>query len=467
MESDSLEGETCLSVSRVSVKLLSLQRLCHLDMVYVRHITAAVLPQQEVRLDRQEVSRTLNRMFHSVSQEVEGHVTEEAAEETSSLMFTLYDRCPVAMVTGSSPPVRQSERPARRPLPRLQDPPTWRESLSSFVHTARHRLLPRRPRKRAESETQDRDVSHDASLRADSHDASLRDVSHDASLQDVSHDASLRPPSCSSIALQTDDVTPPQLQASVLMTEVRNLQRDRWLMEQQLQAFRLTVQSEQGILEDRCSDMEVTMETLREHNLRLQRTLSQALNKMEAQHHGDNTPQSANTVTTATTEDTVTMATTEDTVTMATTQRETFTPTSDSERNTEEEEEEEEFLKTEDEWSEEELQTPSPTMHRDASPSQDSPCGEEEGAEPQREGAELQEGEDSCVGEAEDSGTWSPEELLQETVETLKTELQTDRRTERQTGGRKGAELLQAANQVGDSLHWLAVAVTTDTHFGL
>lgn len=47
------------------------------------------------------------------------------------------------------------------------------------------------------------------------------------------------------------------------------------LMEQQLQAWRLTVQSEQSILEDRCSEMEVTMETLREHNLRLQSTLTQ------------------------------------------------------------------------------------------------------------------------------------------------------------------------------------------------
>uniref|UniRef100_A0A8C9XWT7 ZZ-type domain-containing protein n=1 Tax=Sander lucioperca TaxID=283035 RepID=A0A8C9XWT7_SANLU len=300
------------------------------------------------------------------------------------------------------------------PVKELHTQPTWRESLSSFVHTARHRLLPRRSRKRAEpAEPQDSAPP-----------PSGRDVSHDATLRDVSHDASLRPASCSSKALQTDDVTPPQMKASVLMTEVRNLQRDRWLMEQQLQAFRLTVQSEQGILEDRCSDMEVTMETLREHNLRLQRTLSQALNKMEAQHHADNTLQSANTVTTVTT---------------AATERETFTPTSDSERNPEEEEE---FLKTEDEWSEEELQTPSPTMHRDTSPSHDSHCGEEEGAElqregaePHREGAELQEEEDSCcVCEAEDCGTWSPEELLQETMERLKTELQTDRRTERQTG---------------------------------
>lgn len=46
------------------------------------------------------------------------------------------------------------------------------------------------------------------------------------------------------------------------------------LLEQQLQAWRLTVQSEQGILEDRCSEMEVAMETLKEHNLCLQGKLT-------------------------------------------------------------------------------------------------------------------------------------------------------------------------------------------------
>lgn len=58
------------------------------DVVSVRHITAALHSQQEVMLNRQEVTRALNRMFHSVSQEVSGHVT---SEETSSLMFRLND----------------------------------------------------------------------------------------------------------------------------------------------------------------------------------------------------------------------------------------------------------------------------------------------------------------------------------------------------------------------------------------
>lgn len=47
------------------------------------------------------------------------------------------------------------------------------------------------------------------------------------------------------------------------------------LLEQQLGAWRLTVQSEQGVLEDRCSEMEVTMETMRQQNDRMQDIFSQ------------------------------------------------------------------------------------------------------------------------------------------------------------------------------------------------
>lgn len=62
------------------------------DVVTVRHITAALHSQQEVELNRQEVTQTLDRMFHSVSQDVPGHVTVAAPEETCSLLFKLNDR---------------------------------------------------------------------------------------------------------------------------------------------------------------------------------------------------------------------------------------------------------------------------------------------------------------------------------------------------------------------------------------
>ena len=78
--------------------LLTAVFLIPVDVVLVRHVTAALhlvgraRQHQDVEMSREEVTRTLNRMFHSVSQEVPGHVTVAASEETSSLMFRLFDR---------------------------------------------------------------------------------------------------------------------------------------------------------------------------------------------------------------------------------------------------------------------------------------------------------------------------------------------------------------------------------------
>nr|XP_020474797.1 dystrotelin isoform X2 [Monopterus albus] len=607
MDLDSIEGlnEIRPSVYRVAMKLLSLQKLCHMDVVFVRHITTALQSvgraeqQQEVGLNRDEVTRTLNRMFHSVSQEV----TMSAPEEICSLMFRLYNRSdthvsaaslqtalvalsadnllakyralvrvsenssgsvsrsglrsllqdlsqvPVAVQEevvfgGMEAAVRscfdgvltptaskehvlswlQSEphlllwlptlfrlsisqnvshtvrchtcktfpitglryrcmkcvnvhvcqscfltdRQTRKhkthhPVLEFCTQPTWRESLSSLVHSARHALLPRRyvqreaDRRKVLMWVESGQSPNSAPPPSDAS-TQLADsaVCHSPSSNgDISHDASARPPSClsSSKALQTEEEMPTQ-QASALLTEVRDLQRDKWLLEQELQAWRLTVQSEQGILEDRCSEMEVTVETLRQHNQHLQGMLTQALNKMEAQQQAHNTPHDVNTEST---------------------ERENITPT---QRNTEEEEEEEEeevFMNTEDEWSENGEQTPSPTFHQETPPSHDIHYEEEgsagdrclccpveqenrpEEVRPQGQEAYLSEEEEYC-------GTCSPEELLQETVDKLKKVMEADRWTERWTGDRKRVELLEAADHVGDSIHQLVDAVRTSTH---
>ncbi|GAA6230037.1 dystrotelin [Lates japonicus] len=611
MDLDSIEGlnEIRPSVYRAAMKLQSLQRLCHMDIVSVRHVTAAIHSVgRSLRLNRQEVTQTLNRMFKGVSQEVPGLVTAEAPEETCDLMFRLYDRTRTgsvpaaalhtALIALSSDNLQQkytalvtvseagsgsisrsglrcllqdlsqvpaavqeeavfgsveaavrlcfngvltptmseeqvlswlqsqphlllwlptlyrlsisqsishmvrchtcksfpitglryrcmkcvnvhmcqscflTERQTRKhkthhPVLEFCTQPTWRESLSSLVHNARHTLLPRRYTQREADrrrvlmwaepgETQNSALPPpDASTRlADSavrHSPSAdRDISHDASVQPL-------PPPCSfsSKALQTDEETPTQeSKAAALITEVKNLKRDKWLLEQEMQAWRLTIQSEQGILEDRCSEMEVTMETMRQHNLRLQGMLTQALNKMEVQQHVNNTPHGINTENT---------------------ERDDVTATPDTQRSTEEEEK---LMK--DKWSKDEQQTPSPTIHLGTPPSNDVHCEEDEeesagdgylcrpiGEENGPEEAWLQR-EDTCLTEEEeeeeDCGLCSPEELLQETVNRLKTVMETDWCRERQTGERKRAELLEAAEQVGDSVHHLVDAVRTNTH---
>lgn len=121
----------------------------------------------------------------------------------------------------------------------------------------------------------------------------------------------------------------------------------------------------------------------------------QAVNKMEARQRTNNMPKS------------VTMETEND-----------VTPTSNTERNTDDEEEGDE------EGSEGEQ---SPTMHQDTLPSHG--LHSEDEVESASDGPEG-------VGpsEEEDCGTCRPEPLLQETVARLKAAMETDKWRERQTG---------------------------------
>uniref|UniRef100_A0A3B4F0H6 Dystrotelin-like n=1 Tax=Pundamilia nyererei TaxID=303518 RepID=A0A3B4F0H6_9CICH len=312
--------------------------------------------------------------------------------------------------------------------------PTWRESLTSLVRSAHHALLPRRHTQR---------------------EANWKRVLIPSSERGVSHATSeAPPPHCSSSckSLQTNEDTSKQRKTEpdgfislvfmfvcfflscfvlvcYLMLFVCLFFPIR-LLEQELQTFRLTVQSEQGILEERCSEMEVTVETLTRYNAQLQGMLTQVSGcgrsdwLMTAQQHASNMPNSANTENT---------------------ERGTITPTSDTLKSTEEETEEEEEI--EDEWSQEELQTQtSPTIHQGSPPSPDGDCEESAGRMSPHNPVELQHGPEeaelqgernSLSEEEEEHGPRSSETLLQGTVERLKAALETHRWTqtgEAQTG---------------------------------
>ncbi|KAJ8004003.1 hypothetical protein DPEC_G00154280 [Dallia pectoralis] len=166
--------------------------------------------------------------------------------------------------------------------------PSWRESLASFGYSIRHTLLPRRyTQRKAErrglimAETQGgphpRFVASDPLPQSE---ASLgpRDV------PPIDTDPSSTPlqplatPLAVSItnALQTEEHQP-QRRDSILVKDIKDLQRDKWLLERELQVWKVAVQSEQGTLEDRCCEMEANMETLRQYNLRLQDMFSKAV----------------------------------------------------------------------------------------------------------------------------------------------------------------------------------------------
>uniref|UniRef100_A0A8C6SKW0 EF-hand domain-containing protein n=1 Tax=Neogobius melanostomus TaxID=47308 RepID=A0A8C6SKW0_9GOBI len=95
MDLDSIEAlnEVQTSVYRAALKLQSVQRLTHLHVVSVRHVTATLRSIGGARdISKQEVVQLLNRMFVGVSQEMPGRVSVEAPEEMSSAIFTLFDK---------------------------------------------------------------------------------------------------------------------------------------------------------------------------------------------------------------------------------------------------------------------------------------------------------------------------------------------------------------------------------------
>ncbi|XP_034038419.1 dystrotelin [Thalassophryne amazonica] len=677
------------------MKLLSMQKRCRLNVVTIRHITAALQPllgtqKQKDVLSRENVLQTLNRMFYSVSQEVPGHVTLAAPDETCDLIYNLYDRdgtggvsvaclhtvltalsadspsdkytvlvgiaetvsgsvsgsvsrdglrsllrdlsqvpaavqeeavfgdvetavcscfhtvltstvrgdvvlswlqsepqlllwLPVLSRVSASQNVthavrchvcktfpitglryrclkcvnlhvcqncfltdrRTKKHKTHHPVLEFCTQPTWKESLSTLVHSARHALLPRRytsheadrrrglmRTERVETQKEVPPYSHSATQLTASavhhtRSASLASRREREDSPNTSQQGLSRP--LASKCLQTDSGTPQVTslcfvvfniclfvcvvdQDSALLTEVQNLHRDKWLMERQLQAWRLTVQSDHSILEDRCAEMEATMETLRQHNLRLQSRLTQALKQMDTQQHHDTLTSdhkehegSTHTLTSDHKEpEGSTHTLTSDhkepegsthTLTSDLKEHEGSTYTSGTEegrvKNTEEEEEV--ILKSSCEEKEEDdedaspsllrnavkeqpdTKTPSPITHQDTHQSgccqEKDPAGDRHISHPmtQRETAWQCKSEgvwpqESHVHEEEeeDCGTCSPEELLQESSERLK--LSMTLRTDAQMGNRMKAELLKAAHTVGDSIRHLVDTVRTHTN---
>uniref|UniRef100_A0A3P9HQU6 ZZ-type domain-containing protein n=1 Tax=Oryzias latipes TaxID=8090 RepID=A0A3P9HQU6_ORYLA len=292
---------------------------------------------------------------------------------------------------------------AHHPVLEFCSQPTWRESLFSLVHSARHALLPRQRTQR---------VVH-------------RSV---------------------------------QMWEEPEEKKNRNLQRDKWLLEQQMRAWQLTVQSEHSLLEDRCADMEGTLERLRHHNSHLQDMLTQvrtarevdlflcqALDRMDSHKDNNDTRLSVE-------------------------EEESETSAEDRQETPEEEEEEEE--EEDDQQCSREL-TQSPTNHlalsHDADWEEEEKVEEEEEVEEKKKEEEEQEEEEEeeeeeeqekeeatadisllsikedeegegagpnslSSMEEEHSGTCSLDELLLQAVERLKATIEADRWTERQTG---------------------------------
>uniref|UniRef100_A0A673H2S8 Dystrotelin-like n=1 Tax=Sinocyclocheilus rhinocerous TaxID=307959 RepID=A0A673H2S8_9TELE len=159
--------------------------------------------------------------------------------------------------------------------------PSWKESMASLASSARHALVPRHTRREAERKK---------ALRAGSS-AELQYSAPSPVLQcssvadpDMHNETGLTatPPvvTVESKCLQTEETEIPQREAAILQKDLsvtqkamRDLQRDKWLLEKEFQVWRVAAQSEHDSLEDKCTELKTMMETMNQHNQHLEEEL--------------------------------------------------------------------------------------------------------------------------------------------------------------------------------------------------
>ncbi|XP_067229755.1 dystrotelin [Chanodichthys erythropterus] len=148
--------------------------------------------------------------------------------------------------------------------------PSWKESMASLASSARHALLPRHTRREAERKRALRAASSAPSpvlqfgADPDMHNAPETHLTAAAVTVE-------------SKALQTEETETPQretadLQKDLIVTQkaMRDLQRDKWLLEKEFQVWRVAAQSEHDSLEDKCTELKTMMEALNQNNQHLE-----------------------------------------------------------------------------------------------------------------------------------------------------------------------------------------------------
>ncbi|XP_036396675.1 dystrotelin [Megalops cyprinoides] len=177
--------------------------------------------------------------------------------------------------------------------------PSFRESLASLAHSARHNLLRRRfARREAERRSALCTELPAGTLHRLSGDPApmLLSQATPPQTQTTPHQTQATPsqvtseskatpssPRLESKALQTGRTLQSQRKTSLLKKDLtqtqmlmRDLQRDKWQLEKQFQVWRAAAQSEHSSLENKCCQLEATIEVLSQHNENLQEELGRA-----------------------------------------------------------------------------------------------------------------------------------------------------------------------------------------------
>uniref|UniRef100_A0A8C1R7N8 Dystrotelin n=1 Tax=Cyprinus carpio TaxID=7962 RepID=A0A8C1R7N8_CYPCA len=156
--------------------------------------------------------------------------------------------------------------------------PSWKESMASLASSARHALVPRHARREAERKRALR-AGSSAELQYSAPSPALQSVAdpdmHNA--PEISLTATPAAVPVESKGLQTEETELPQRETAILQKDLsvtqkamRDLQRDKWLLEKEFQVWRVAAQSEHDSLEDTCTELKTMMEALNQHNQHLE-----------------------------------------------------------------------------------------------------------------------------------------------------------------------------------------------------
>ncbi|XP_009300511.1 dystrotelin isoform X2 [Danio rerio] len=171
--------------------------------------------------------------------------------------------------------------------------PSWKESMASLASSARHALVPRHTRREAERKRALR-AGSSAELRYSASNPALQFAAyadtHDAAAE-ASQTAAPAAVTVESKSLQTEEIQIPQRETAELQKDIsvtqkamRDLQRDKWLLEKEFQVWRVAAQSEHDSLEDKCSELKSMMETLNQHNQHLEEELDTVRHLLSLRH---------------------------------------------------------------------------------------------------------------------------------------------------------------------------------------
>ncbi|KAG5833940.1 hypothetical protein ANANG_G00281250 [Anguilla anguilla] len=341
--------------------------------------------------------------------------------------------------------------------------PSFRESLASLAHSARHALQRRRLARR-EAERRSALCTEIPPRMPCSAPTSLLPQATPPQTQDPPLPPRAEPkatptePRLKSKALQTDATLLPQRKTSLLKKDlsqtqraVEDLQREKWQLEKQLQVWRETAQSEHSSLEDKCCHLEATVEVLTRHNQNLQDELGRIRLLLQPLHP---IPVPGVSLATASGEGA------KDTEASAPEREQTAgeRPLQEQEAQTEElgkevrVSEKEEETKVAQTSSAGESGTPGPRPLVTPDPR----CGAEPAPSPHQEEGQGHPGK--ALSDQSESFLEQEEELA-DVVQHLKTGLSVSRRTG--LGSVQTQELLAAAEAVGDSVAQLVCAVSS------